>query len=270
MPLRDALPSTRSLTLARIATQALAIAQRILTEQWRQRRGLAFWAVFPATMLLLFGSIYGHSPTMRPSLDATAGGVLIGAALFFSCLGGTLTILATERERGTLRRLLVSPLQPAAYFLGIALALSVIAAGQTLLVFGLSSLIGGTYRGSVWLGAAIILMSVLSYVGLGFLFGCRYARRVEDINGPLSAFGVPLLVLAGSFFPLQLMPDFLLKLAQLDPILHMNEALKGVAAQGLGVDTLWPQLAFLFLFCVVSLGLGMGAYGRLLRAERGL
>jgi ABC-2 type transport system permease protein len=136
------------------------------------------------------------------------------------------------------------------------------------LVFSLSWLIGGRFHGSMWLGSMIILMSVLSYVGLGFLFGCRYARRVEDINGPLSAFGVPLLVLAGSFFPLQLMPDFLLRLAQLDPILHMNEALKGVAAQGLGVQALWPQLAFLAVFCAASLGLGILAYGRLLQAER--
>jgi ABC-2 type transport system permease protein len=251
-----------------LAEQTLAVAQRILTEHWRQRRGLVFWAVFPASMLLLFGLIYGHSNTMRASLDATAGGVLIGAALFFSCLGGTLTILATERERGTLRRLLVSPLRPAAYFLGIALALSVVALGQTVLVFSLSWLIGGRFHGSAWLAGAIIFMSVLSYVGLGFLFGCRYARRVEDINGPLSAFGVPLLVLAGSFFPLQLMPDFLLQGAQLNPILHMNEALKGVAAQGLGVQALWPRLAFLAVFCGVSLALGILAYGRLLQAER--
>lgn len=35
-----------------------AVAPRILLEQLRLRRGLVFWAVFPALMLLLFRLIY--------------------------------------------------------------------------------------------------------------------------------------------------------------------------------------------------------------------
>jgi ABC-2 type transport system permease protein len=248
--------------------QTLAVARRILIEQWRQRRGLVFWAMFPALMLLLFGLIYGHNPGMRASFDATPGGVLIGAALFFSCLGGTVSILATERERGTLRRLLVSPLHPAAYFLGIVAALSVVALGQTVIVFGLAHAIGARYHGSVALGALVVALSVFSYVGLGFFFGTRFARRAEDINGPLAAFGVPLLVLAGTFFPLSLMPDFLVAMARFDPILHMSEAMKGVAGQGLGVHALRFELLFLAAFCAASLLLGVLSYRRLLAEER--
>ena len=96
------------------AKQTLGVAGRILTENMRQRRALIFWAAFPALMLLLFGSIYGSNPAMPGSLDTTPAGILIGAALFFSCLGGTVSILVAERERRTLRRLLISPLSPAA------------------------------------------------------------------------------------------------------------------------------------------------------------
>ena len=35
--------------------QTVAVTQRILTEYMRQRRGLIFWAVFPALMMLLSG-----------------------------------------------------------------------------------------------------------------------------------------------------------------------------------------------------------------------
>ena len=80
------------------------------------------WAVFPALMMLLFGLIYRHNPALRVGPDATAAGILIGAALFFSCRGGTVSILVAERERRTLRRLLASPPRPAAYFLGVVLA----------------------------------------------------------------------------------------------------------------------------------------------------
>jgi ABC-2 type transport system permease protein len=109
--------------LSMFLEQSQAVAHRLLLEQWRQGRGLIFWAVFPMAMMVLFGLVYAHNDHMRAGLDAAAAGILVGAALFFSCLGGTVAILAAERERRTLRRLLTTPLHPAAYFVGVVLAL---------------------------------------------------------------------------------------------------------------------------------------------------
>ncbi len=149
-------------------TQVVAICLRILSEWRRTRRTLIFWMVFPALMLLLFGLIYAGGTGTARSFDATVPGILIGAALFFSCLGGSTTILIAERERHTLRRLLMSPLSPAAYFLGILLAHLVIAGAQTIIVYGIAFLFGGRFHGSLLLGGLIILLSVASYVGMGF------------------------------------------------------------------------------------------------------
>ena len=73
-------------------------------------------------MLLLFGLIYAGGNSTTKSFDFTAPGILIGAALFFSCLGGPVALIVAERERRTLRRLLVSPLKPISYFIGIVIA----------------------------------------------------------------------------------------------------------------------------------------------------
>lgn len=250
------------------ARQTVAIARRILTEYVRQRRSLIFWAVFPALMLLLFGLIYRNNRALRDAFDTTPAGILIGAALFFSCLGGTVSLIVAERERRTLRRLLVSPLLPAAYFLGTVLALLVIAFGQAILVYLLAFTLGARYHGSLWLGLLIVALSVFSYVGLGFVFGARFAKRAEDVNGPVAAFGVPLLVLAGTFFPVTLLPEFLLKVAYLDPVFHMNQALKGVAARGDGWAALAGHLTFLSIFSVIALVLGMHSYRRMLAEEK--
>ncbi len=251
-----------------IAQQTIGIARRILIENLRQRTTLIFWAVFPALMLLLFGSIYGANPSMPGSLDTTPAGILIGAALFFSCLGGTVSIIAAERERRTLRRLLVSPLNPAAYFLGIVLALLVVAFFQAVIVYGLAYAIGARYRGDLALGATIVALSVFAFVGLGFFFGARFAKRPEDVNGPVAAFGVPLLVLAGTWFPVSLLPKFLLQIAWFDPVYHMNEALKGVSGRGLGWADLSTSLIFLALFAAFSLALGIISYRRMLAEEK--
>ena len=248
--------------------QTLAVAQRLLREQWRQRRGLIFWAVFPAAMMLLFGLVYAHNDSMRAGLDAAAAGILMGAALFFSCLGGTVAIIAAERERRTLRRLLASPLHPAAYFLGVVLAQLLLAAVQVVMLYAIAWFIGARYHGSLGLGGLILLLSVFAYVGMGFFLGARFARRSEEVVVALSAIGVPLLVLGGTFFPLEIMPGAMQALAHLNPILYMNQAYKGVAAYGMGVSELRFELAFLVVFCVLSLVLGVTSYRHLLALEQ--
>jgi ABC-2 type transport system permease protein len=254
-------------TLAQLPAQALAITQRVLLEYWRQRRVLVFWGVFPALMLLLFGLIYRENAALRGGFDSTPAGILIGAALFFSCLGGTVALLVAEKERRTLRRLLLSPLHPAAYFVGVVGALSVVAMLQAALVFGLGWAIGAEYRGSLGLGALVVALSVIGYVGLGFVFGARFARRAEDINGPLTGFGVPLLVLGGTFFPLEVLPEVLRQVAWFNPILHMNEALKGVSGRGQGWAELFTHFQFLIAFAALALALGIASYRRLLAEE---
>ena len=249
-------------------SRALLVCGRILTELRRMRRSLVFWALFPTLMLLLFGLIYAGDSGTGQSFNYTAPGILIGAALFFSCLGGPIATIVAERERHTLKRLLLSPLSGASYFLGILLAFLVIAAGQTLIVYGIAYAFGGAFNGSVLLGALIVLLSVASYVGLGFFFGSRFAKRTEDVNGPVAAIGVPLLVLGGTFFPSSTLPPYLYRIAHLDPVFHMNEALDAVSAEGLGWSAISDHLLFLFVFAAVTLALGVHSYGRMLRRER--
>ena len=249
--------------------QIWAVTRRLLLTQWRQGRGLVFWAVFPALMMLLFGLVYAHNDSMRAGLDAAAAGILMGSALFFCCLGGTVALLAAEREARTLRRLLASPLHPAAYFFGVVLAQALLAAVQVVMLYAIAWAIGARFRGSLWLGGLILLLSVLAYVGMGFWLGARFARRSEEVVVALSAIGVPLLVLGGTFFPLEIMPAAMQAVAQLDPMLHMNQAFKGVAAWGLGVAELRGELAFLLAFSGLSLWLGVTSYRQMLVQEQG-
>jgi len=252
----------------RYITETAAVAQRVLVELVRVRRSLIFWAVFPTLMLLLFGLIYAGGNQTAKSFDFTAPGILIGAALFFSCMGGPVALIVAERERRTLRRLLLSPLKPSSYFLGIVLAYLVIAFGQAVIVYGLAFAFGGRFHGSLALGALIVCLSVFSFVGLGFFFGARFTKRTEDVNGPVAAFGVPLLVLGGTFFPVSILPPYLLTVAYLDPIFHMNEALKSVSALGSGPADISTHLLFLAGFTLLSLSLGVRSYKTLLVREK--
>lgn len=252
--------------------ETLAIAQRILLELLRRRRSLVFWSIFPAAILLLNGFILAERAklSIASALKIAAPSTLVGAALFFSCLGGSVATVVAEREQQTLKRLFISPLSGTSYFLGIFLAHSCIGIGQALLIYTISAFWGAYFSGSVILGGVIILLSIAAYVGLGFILGTQLARRTEDVNALIAAFGVPLLILGGAFIPAFLFPKILLNLANYNPIYHMIEAFSGVSAGGNGFTEIAPHLWFLLAFAALMVAGGWLSYRRMLSVERRL
>ncbi len=252
--------------------ETIAVTQRILTELWRRRRSLIFWCVFPVMVLLLNGSIYAERARVSTALAMkfAAPSTLVGAALFFSCLGGSVATVVSEREQQTLKRLFISPLSGTSYFLGIFVAHSFIGIGQALLVYTVATFLGATFEGSILLGGLIILLSIAAYVGVGFILGTQLARRTEDVNALVATFGVPLLILGGAFLPTSLFSEALLKIARFNPIYHMNEALGSVWAKDLEFSEFASHFWFLLLFSLVMVVLGWLSYRSMLIVERRL
>ncbi len=206
--------------MTKLWRETFAVAQRILTELWRRRRSLIFWSVFPIMVLVLNGLILEERAqlTTAEAFRQAAAPTLVGAALFFSCLGGSVATVVAEREQQTLKRLFLSPLNGFSYFLGIFVAHAGIGLAQAALVWAIAKAIGAQFSGSLWFALSIVLLSIATYVGVGFILGTQFARRTEDINALIAAFGVPLLILGGAFLPTTLFPDMLLTLAQYNPV----------------------------------------------------
>jgi len=259
-------------TLQKYGRETSAVAQRILTELLRRRRSLIFWGLFPIAVLLLNGSILAERAqlSLAEALEFAAPSTLVGAALFFSCLGGSVATVVAEREQRTLKRLFISPLSGFAYFSGIFVAHSCIGFGQAALVYGLARSLGAEFAGSLGLGLAIALLSIIAYVGVGFLLGTQLARRTEDVNALVATFGVPLLILGGAFFPTSLFSQRLLAWARFNPIFHMNEALVAVWAEGEAWGEIRGHLLFLTLFAAAMAIAGWLAYQAMLEVERRL
>ncbi len=257
---------------AKIWRESIAVGRRILTELVHRKRSLIFWAVFPVAILILNGLIVAERAQLAVAIafEQTAPTTLVGAALFFSCLGGSVATLVAEREQQTLKRLFISPLSGVSYFLGIFLAHATIGLGQGILVYTVAAFWGADFTGSVGLAIAIILLSIISYVGLGFLLGTQLARRTEDVNALVAAFGVPLLILGGAFLPASFFPETLLNLAQFNPIYHMTEALSGATVGEAEWEELSEHLAFLSSFAIAMAILGWLSYRRMLSVERRL
>lgn len=252
--------------------ETTAVTQRILLELWRRKRSLIFWCLFPVSLLFLNGFILSERAglTLAEAMEFAAPSTLVGAALFFSCLGGSVATVVSEREQHTLKRLFISPLSGTSYFLGIFLAHCCIGIGQALLVFAIAIFMGSVFEGSILVGITIILLSIIAYVGVGFILGTQLAKRTEDVNALVATFGVPLLILGGAFLPTSLFPDKLLRAAQYNPIFHMNESLVGLWAEGAEISSIANHLWFLSIFAVLMIFGGWLSYRRMLITERRL
>ena len=252
--------------------ETIAIAQRILIELLRRRRSLIFWCIFPVLVLLLNGYILAErlNSSITKAMELAAPSTLVGVALFFSCLGGSVATVVAEREQKTLKRLFISPLSGTSYFSGIFIAHTLIGMGQTIIVYLVASFFGAKFDGSLLLGLAIIFLSIIAYVGVGFILGTQLARRVEDVNALIATCGVPLLILGGSFLPTFLFPKKLLEIAKFNPIYHMNKALGGVWAKGENLTQVSDHLRFLAIFAFLMLVAGWLSYHRMLNREKRL
>ena len=258
--------------MIKLLRESWAIAQRILIELWRRGRSLMFWALFPVIVLILNGLILAERAKLSQA-DAfaqAAPATLVGAALFFSCVGGSVATVVGEREHQTLKRLFLTPLSGLSYFLGIFLAHCVIGLGQTFLILVVTIGLGSEFAGSLWLGLVIIMLSILAYVGVGFILGTQLARRTEDVNALVATFGVPLLILGGAFLPVRIFPQSLLRLAKFNPIYHMTESLFNIVVFADRWDAASPHLLFLSIFSILMVGFGWLSYRKMVQVERRL
>ena len=62
-------------------------------------------------------------------------------------------------------------------------------------------------------------------------------------------------MLSGFIFPIASMPAFLQALTHVVPARYFLVALRGIVLKGVGLETIWPQLASLAAFSALVLGL---------------
>jgi ABC-2 type transport system permease protein len=101
-------------------------------------------ALQPALWLLIFGQVFARSGAMHtgniPYLDFIAPGILAQSVLFVAIFYGINVIW--ERDLGIVQKFLASPTPRAALVLGKGLSAGIRSLSQTVIVYGLSLLLG--------------------------------------------------------------------------------------------------------------------------------
>jgi ABC-2 type transport system permease protein len=203
-------------------------------------------ALQPALWLLIFGQVFARSGAMHtgniPYLDFIAPGILAQSVLFVAIFYGINVIW--ERDLGIVQKFLVSPTPRSALVLGKGLSAGIRSLSQTVIVYGLSQLLGVKLNWSplALLNVLVIVILAATLFGTFSLVIACIVKTRERFMGVGRVLTMPLFFASNAIYPTDLMPGWLKVISHLNPLTYVVDALRtfmlagSSSVFGLGLD----------------------------------
>jgi ABC-2 type transport system permease protein len=216
--------------------KTLAIAEMEARKMRHDPTELAFRAVQPALWLLVFGQVFTRThviPTGDLSyLDFMTPGVLAQSVLFIAIFSG-MTII-WERDLGIIHKFVASPTPRVALSLGKALAGSVRAFSQAIVVYVLALLlhVNINWNPLSLIGVLIIIVlgaATFTAFSLVIAFLVKTRERFMGIGQVLT---MPFFFASNALYPISIMPGWLKVIAHINPLTYQVDALRALMLSG--------------------------------------
>ena len=180
------------------------------------------------------------------SLDSAYSYTMPSYAVMFAffIVGTIAATILTEKEEGTFRRLLASPLHRGSIIAGKMLAYMLVVGLQVLMVLGVGSAFFDIPLGDSPLGLVLVTLALaLAAASLGMLVAAL-ARTRSQVDAVGMVTGIVLAAVGGSIIPI---PEkgFLHLLSQFTPHAHAIEGYLKLMSLGAGVVDILPQVGLL-------------------------
>jgi ABC-2 type transport system permease protein len=249
--------------LADYLGQMFAIAESEVRKLRHDPVDLFTRIIQPALWLLIFGQVFARIrgiPTGATSYsDFLAPGILAQSVLFIAIFYGISTIW--ERDLGILAMYLVSPAPRSALVLGKSLAAGVRGLAQGGMVYILALLLRIHLTLAPVNLAGVVVMIVLSaaiFACFSMIVACIVKTR-ERFMGINQVLTMPLFFASSAIYPLTMMPDWLRRIASLNPLTYQVDALRTLMLpgfqSGFGLMSDYGIQVIVFVILVVVAGL---------------
>lgn len=150
---------------------------------------------------------------------------VIAMAVMTASLLGAVNMNAELRQKGVLRKLATTPITRTDWILSNILYQFIIAVLSTTVMLLVSyAVFNVSLDINVWL-PVFVALAVFAFVGIGMIL-TRVAREAESAAAAAEALMFPMMFLSGTFFPVEMMPNFLQKFAKILPLYYVNEGLR--------------------------------------------
>lgn len=189
-----------------------------------------FLLLFPTTMILMFGGIYGNKPQdiyngfgmVDVSVPAYAGMIISVTGLMNLPL-----TLCEYREKKILKRFKATPVSPSNVISAqLAVNFTMTLIGMLILVLISKLVFHLKFQGSYAGVAGIFVLSILSVFSIGFLIA-SLAPNQKAGSAIANIVYFPMLFLTGATVPLEIMPKGMQKAAEFLPVTHVVKAMQG-------------------------------------------
>ena len=241
------------------------VALRYIRALLRQPAWIGISLVQPVIWLLLFGAVFKRTAdipgfTSASYIDFLTPGVVVMLAV--SAAGWVGMGFIEDINRGTMDRLLVSPIWRGALNLG-SVAQSVLSIViQSVIVIGLSLAVGAHFHNGV--AGVAILVAVAALLGAVFASLSNgiavLTRQRETLIGIVTMVTLPLTFLSSALMQQSLLPGWIQEVAKFNPVNWAADA--GRSAAGANAD--WGLIAsrtgFLALLLVASAAFATRAF----------
>lgn len=150
---------------------------------------------------------------------------IIAMAVMTASLFGAVNVNAELRQKGVIRKLFTTPLTRTDWILANVLYQFILAVISTIVMLLVSYAVFKVRLViNAWL-LVFVALDVFAFVGLGMIL-TRVAKEAESAAAAADAIMFPMMFLSGTFFPVEMMPEFLQKFAKVLPLYYVNEGLR--------------------------------------------
>lgn len=153
--------------------------------------------------------------------------------------------IVREKEIGTMEQIMVTPITSTEFILGKTVPFALIGFADVAII----TLVGVLWfkvpiRGNVMLLFAATALYLMTTLGIGLLISTVSQTQQQAMMSTFF-FYFPAVLLSGFMFPIANMPEVIQWLTFLNPLRYFLIILRGIFLKGIGVETLWPQMAAL-------------------------
>jgi ABC-2 type transport system permease protein len=192
-----------------------------------------------------------YNPEKRTAVQIVPA--LIGVILTMTMTMFTAVAIVRERERGNLELLITTPASPLELMLGKLVPYVFIGLIQTTLVLLLGVLLFNVpINGSLWAFYFAALLFIAATLTLGLIASTLAETQMQAFQMSIFVL-LPSILLSGFVFPFDGMPQVARWIAQLLPLTHFVELVRGIVLRGAGLAELLVPIYKLLAFTAVAL-----------------
>jgi ABC-2 type transport system permease protein len=244
------------------ANQTVAMSKRSILAIVRQPALVVPALIFPLFFAALGSSSFGRAvrlpnfPKVDNFLDFALAGSIVQGVLFGSVTGGT--ALATDIEHGFFDRLLATPTSRVSILVGRLAGAAAFGGFQGLFFILVLLPFGVSIKAGVAGAVVIVAAGALTGIAIG---GFTAAMALKTGSSEAVQGSFPLLFVAlffsSTFFPRQTMRGAYKRIADINPISHLVEGVRGLVIDGFTTGHLAGALLIPVAIGVVSIGLAL-------------